>query len=302
METRAHHVLVGSFVLGILLCVAVATVWLAQIQFSREFAIYRIYFEGSVYGLIDGAPVRYNGIQVGQVTDLRIDPQHVEKVQVQIRINPETPIKEDAVASLELQGITGLVYVEISGAKTESPPLLAKGGGRYPIIPSRRSGLENLVRSAPELLARGLVVTDRLAELLNDKNRQAIADTLENLRAASAGAEGLGPLVKDADATLAELNRAVTGKDGVTAKLGRTLDDVDTLTRKLADAAETLDTAVHQSASGMREFGQRGLPDLVRLIEDTRGLVTRMTQLATELERDPSRFLFGDRHQGYKPQ
>lgn len=313
METRAHHVLVGSFVLGILLCIAGATIWLAQIQFSREFAVYGIYFQSSVYGLIEGAPVRYNGIQVGRVTDLRIDPKNAERVIVQVSITPDTPIKEDSVASLELQGITGLVYVEIAGAKTNSPPLTKKDGEPYPVIPSRRSGLENIVRSAPDLLSQTKIVTDRISDLLSDHNRQAIADTLDNLRAATGALgqrsdavgksiEELVTLIRDADTLLKDLDRVLAGKDGVTARLDRTLEDVGALTRKLSDSAGELDAAMRQSTPGFREFGQRGLPDLVHLIEDVRGLVARMTHVTAELERDPSRFLFGDRRQGYHPQ
>lgn len=313
METRAHHVLVGSFVLAILLCAAIATIWLAQLQFAREFAVYGIYFESSVYGLIEGAPVRYNGIKVGRVSDLRIDPKNVERVLVQIQVSPETPIRQDAVASLELQGITGLVYIEITGAKTNSQPVTRKDGEPFPIIASRRSGLENIVRSAPDLVSEARIMTDRLADLLNDHNRQAIAETLDNIRAASGAlgqhsdavgrtADELLVLIRDADMLLKDLDRIIAGKDGVTARLDHTLEDVGALTRKLSDAAGELDSAMRQSTPGIREFGQHGLPDMVRLIEDARGLIARLTHVTAELERDPSRFLFGDRRQGYHPQ
>src|SRR5690242_10503168 len=110
METRAQHVLVGAFVLGILVAIVIAVVWVARVQFNREFSYYDIFFTGSVTGLNTGAAVRYNGVQIGRVDEIRIAPSNVEQVRVTIEVDGTVEIKEDAVASLELQGVTGYAF------------------------------------------------------------------------------------------------------------------------------------------------------------------------------------------------
>src|SRR5471030_586048 len=135
METRAHYVAVGAFVIVILIGVFISVIWLVGGQYQREGAIYDIYFRGSVSGLGDGAAVRYKGVPVGRVMNIRLDPENVERIRVRVEIDTSTPIKEDAVAELEAQGITGLVFVQITGSNS-SPVLQTREDKRYPIIAS----------------------------------------------------------------------------------------------------------------------------------------------------------------------
>src|SRR5579885_674358 len=186
METRANYVAVGAFVLAVLAGVVVVLLWLARVQFNHVFAHYDIYFTGSVTGLTQGSAVTYNGIQIGRVIEIRIDPQNLQQVRVTIEVDQPTLIRSDAVASLEVQGLTGVAFVEITGGSQNAPPLEAQLGQRYPVIASRPSGLQRVVSSAPEALSRLIEVADRLAEVLDDRNRAAITETLDNMRRLSA--------------------------------------------------------------------------------------------------------------------
>src|SRR6266568_7397049 len=174
METRAHYILVGAFVIVVLLAAFISVLWLVGGQFQREGAIYDIYFRGSVSGLNEGAVVRYKGVAIGRVLSIRLDPENVERIRVRVEIDSSTPIKEDAVAELEAQGITGLAFVQITGGSNASPVLEKREDKRYPIIASRQSGLEEVVTSAPELFKRATVVADRIALVLSDANVAAI--------------------------------------------------------------------------------------------------------------------------------
>src|ERR1700730_9044265 len=153
METRADYVAVGAFVLVILVGVLIAVLWLARVEFNREFAFYDIYFSNSVAGLAPGSAVNYNGIRIGRVTELRIDPQNLQRVRATIELDQTAPIKQDATASLTTQGLTGATYIEISGGSADALPLTAQPGQRYPVIESRQSGLQLVFASAPEVLA-----------------------------------------------------------------------------------------------------------------------------------------------------
>jgi len=312
METRANYVVVGTFVLVVLLGAFIAILWLARVEFSRTFAYYDIYFSGSVTGLNDGAPVRYSGVQIGRVIDIRLDPQNPEQVRVTLEVDANTEIKSDAVASLEIQGITGVAYVEITGGSREAPPLTRQEGQRFPVIASRPSQLQSVVSSAPEVLNRLIIVADRLAELLDEKNRAAISASLDNLQHLTAAgvqdANKLATVIDDSDLAVKQFHTTMSSANDTVVELQKTLvlangaaTDLSAALKQFDVTAQHLDGLVQDNRPALRDFTRSGLGELNQLISDTRVLVGSLTRIAGEIERDPSRFLFGDRASGYKP-
>ena len=139
METRASYIIVGIFTLVVFIGGALAVIWMAGVKFDEESAQYDAYFKGSVTGLSPGNQVRYRGVPFGVVTGMRVDPDNVERVKVTIEVPKKPPIKTDAVASLEYQGITGIAYVQISGG-TQSAEILKKNAGEdRPVLPTKAS-------------------------------------------------------------------------------------------------------------------------------------------------------------------
>jgi phospholipid/cholesterol/gamma-HCH transport system substrate-binding protein len=319
LETRAHHIIVGTFVIVALVAIFAVSVWLAGVRGDKENKIYDIYFRGSVSGLNPGAPVRYKGIPIGRVASVRLDPENVERIRVRTEIDPGVPIKADAVASLESEGITGQTFVQISGGSNASPELETREDKRYPIIDSRPSGLESVVSSAPELFLKATVVADRLAALLSNDNVAAFTQTLQHLDSLSGtlaarggdidhligDASGLTGNLREAIATanrlLGELDRSINAKDGVGDKLASTLQEFHQSAKALSEMTGDLDAVIRDNRGALRDFGLHGLPQAEQLITDARGLVAELSRIADQLERDPARFLFGDRREGYKP-
>lgn len=319
METRAHHTIVGAFVLTMLLGIFIAVIWLAGTQFENSAAIYDIYFSGSVSGLSDGAPVRYKGIPIGRVASIRLDPDNVERIRVRIEVDPNTPIKADAVASLELAGLTGQAVVQISGGSNGSPELEAAEGQSYPIIASRPSQLEEVVNSAPQLLQKATQAADRLLSVLGDDNLKALAGTLQHLDTATgviaSHSQDLDRLISEtaglagelhktairANAMMTELDQSVNAKDGIASRVSTSLEDFDKSARSLAKMTDSLGALVAENRVAFHDFSQRGLPQTEQLLTDSRALVAELTRIAEQLERDPARFLLGDRRQGYQP-
>ena len=129
MEIRASYLIVGAVVLALIAGLAAFSVWLVGADIDRNVARYEIAFAGSVSGLSEGGQVLYRGIPVGRVADIRIDPADVETVLVAVDLERDTPIKEDTVASLELQGLTGIAYVQLEGGTQASArPSLSNHG------------------------------------------------------------------------------------------------------------------------------------------------------------------------------
>src|SRR5579862_9914247 len=108
METRAHYVAVGAFVLALVFLAFTAVLWLAGTQFAVAYNHYDIYYRGAVSGLSKGARVEYNGIPVGQVSDIELDPKDVEKIRVTVEIKTSIPIKEDAKAEIQTNILSGV--------------------------------------------------------------------------------------------------------------------------------------------------------------------------------------------------
>ena len=305
METRAHYVLVGAFVVALLSGLLVAVLWLARVQFGEQTALYDIYFAGSVSGLNDGSPVRLSGIQIGRVTAIKLDPTNPQQVVVTIQVSASAQIKSDSVASLEVEGLTGAAFVEISGGSAEAGPIQRQPGQRYPVIASRQSAWQQLLASVPAVLNRIMELSDRLSSVIDDKNRAAFAETLDNLRRVTAAAANHGDDIEHVLADSAAATRDLRSVAGNLNEATRELDDVtkqaDTLVKHADALVGDVDALVAENRRPIREFSQTGLEQLQQLIADSHILVTELTRAVELFERDPSRFLYGDRREGYQP-
>ena len=212
METRAHYVLVGSFVLLMVAGLVGFVVWFGKIQFEAEAKRYEIVFRGSVTGLSGGSPVRYSGVRVGEVRQIKLNEEDPNKVDVIIEVAADTPIREDTVAKLEIQGLTGGLYVLLAGGSPDSPSLKAAAGEAYPVIPSRTSSLAELLEGAPELLENANSLLRRLNHLANAENRSRIAAILANIEETTDAIAGrrqqIEAVIDDTSATMKNISEA----------------------------------------------------------------------------------------------
>ena len=288
METKANYVAVGAFVLACMIGLVITILWLAGAQYSQEYSYYQTYFKGPVTGLGKGTITRYNGIEVGRVTDLQFDPADPQSVIVTMQVQPNLNIRDDSQASIESQGLTGGTYVEISGGTTKSPMLVAKEGQRYPVIRAKQSTLQQLEQSAPEVVAKLNVAASRINDLLNDNNRRALAHVLENLDSTTSV---IAKRSADIDATIQNANAATANLREASAQLKPTLDEANVTMKKYAKVADDADAFIKGD----------GLAQLSDLIGDMRRLVSSLNKFSDQLNRDPTKLLFGDRRKGYQP-
>jgi len=288
METRANYIAVGVFVLTCVIGLVVAVLWLAGTQYNQEYAYYQTFFNGPVTGLGKGTITRYNGIEVGRVTELAFNPSDPQSVIVTLQVQPNLNLRSDSIASIESQGLTGASYVEISGGTKSSPLLVAKPGEKYPVIRARQSTLQQLEQSAPELVARLNIVAERINDLLSEGNRRNVTSILGNLNdittSIASRSDDLNAIIRNTDEATAKLNDA-------SANLKPTLEDAQVTLTKYGKVADDADAFINSD-------GIAQLPDLIS--ESTR-MITSVTKLSDRLNRDPSVILFGDRRKGYEP-
>jgi phospholipid/cholesterol/gamma-HCH transport system substrate-binding protein len=314
METRAHYVAVGAFVLAVIFLAFVAVLWLGRAEFAQETKRYYIYFRGSVAGLSKGSQVQYNGIPVGRVIDIRVDPTNLEQIQVTVEIDTSiVNIKSDAQAFLEANILNGIATVQIRGGTREASDLVPRPGHKYAVITAGRSELEEVKASLPELVADLKAAAHRLNDLLDENNRRAVSDTLQNLRSITGAlvepSREVGEVVNNANKAVVELRslfhnleQSYVEKGGLKDQLSQTLGDADRLAKNLTDASRQLQGLIQENRPGIRDFTHNTLNQLGDLVTDLQRFVAGMTRFAAELERNPPKLLFGDRREGYRPQ
>ncbi len=334
MEARAHHFFVGIFVLVLGAALVGFTLWIAKVELGDKRPPYYIYFDGSVTGLKEGSAVRYRGILVGTVSEMRIDPANVERVQIKIAIDASTPIKTDAVASLEMSGLTGNAYIQITGGSKDAPAL-ARTEDEVPIIRSKASGLAEVFETAPHLAHQLVEIGDRLTRLLSPENEQRITESLDNLHKMSAdlaaSAHDVGEAMTLVKTTATHLDGLMTDvrlhtdtiASGVTTLLGKlqtVLDSINThtgvvmtemvktsaeareLSQSLRGLSDQTAGAIKENRVPVRDFTSVGLYELSLLISEMRDLTTSLSRVSGQIEKGPMEFLFtGSKAQPEKP-
>ena len=288
METKANYVAVGAFVLACVIGLVVTILWLAGAQYSQEYAYYQANFKGPVTGLGKGTVTRYNGIEVGRITALEFDPADPQRVIVTMQVQPNLNIRNDSTASIESQGLTGGTYVEISGGTATAPLLVAQGDQRYPVIRTSQSTFAQLEQTAPQVVAKLNVAASRLNDLLNDNNRRAIAHVLANLDETT---QVLARRSADIDATIANANKTMANLNQASQDIKPTLEHLDLTVQKYGKVADDADAFINGD----------GLAQLSDLIGEARRLVGNLDQFSDQLNRQPTKLLFGDRRKGYEP-
>src|SRR6266700_5795576 len=179
METRSNYIMVGAVTVALLGGLLFFIVWLAGLS-NKETKCYDIYFP-AVGGIAKGSNVSFSGVPLGQVSKISLLPDRPEFVWVRIEVLPQTPVLQGTSAEIHSVSLAGANEIQLNGAQRGQAPIERMGPQGCPVIPASTSGLSALLNSAPELIARIQSLTERLTELLSDKNQNSIADILENI-------------------------------------------------------------------------------------------------------------------------
>jgi phospholipid/cholesterol/gamma-HCH transport system substrate-binding protein len=300
MERDANYAAVGAFVILIALAAAVFVYWYSDTRDHRDYHRYEIYFTGSVSGLDKGAAVRYLGVGVGRVQNMRIDPRDSARVQVVVDIDSTTPVSEHTVAQLQLQGVTGLLYIDLKEDRDNKKAAPEVESLKYPVIRSAPSDFDVLLSSLPELVSGANQVVIRANRLFDDANLQAVQSALANLDKASRGlpqtSHDLSALVTELRSATAQLSASAQTAHGV---IEAVRPDVEQATQRLhtvADhlevASEQLDRILEENRSDIRAFTRDGLPEIERFVREGRAAAEDIQALSNSLRENPAQLLY----------
>ena len=319
METRSNHVLVGSVVLILLAVLALFLVWITRFGATDE-KEYDIFFKQSVDGLAKGSAVTFSGVPSGQVKEIALFKDDPQFVRVRIVVKDETPVLEGTTATMQ-GSFTGTSTIQLDGAVKGAAPLTCPADNPknscpfgVPVIPPRAGGLGALLSSAPKLLERISTLTERLTEMLSDKNQKSITGILDNTNRLSKALADRGPEIA---ATLAETRQTIE-KAGVAAQQigqlaqttnGVMTDDVKPAMANLNAAiksarasADTLNAAITEARPGIQAFSKDTMPEVGQLVHDLRQMTQALSTVAEKIDQNGAGSVLGSpRLPDYKP-
>ena len=292
METRSNYVMVGAVTMALLVGVLLFIVWLAGLS-NKQTKCFDIYFAQAVGGLNKGSAVTFSGVPVGQVDKISLLPSRPEFVWVRIEVDNQTPVLQGTSAQIKGVGFTGVSEIQLDGAVKGAPPISQIGPQGCPVLPATSGGLGALLNSAPELIDRIQRLTERLTELLSDKNQNAISDILENVDKTTAVLAERAPDLADAIADA----RIAVRQAGIAAQRVAVLSDstnrlvneegrpaAQDLRKSIAAvqaASENLNAMISDARPGINNLTKSTLPEANRMVRDLREL-TQSLNAVTE--------------------
>ncbi len=266
METKANYLMIGGFVLGVLALAFIFVFWMTNLAGGGK--RFFIVFDGSVAGLTTGSSVGFNGIKVGEVQSLQLDPADARKVQVLISVHADTPVRENSHASMQSLGLTGGTGIQISAGTPDSPFLVATAENPIPVIAADRGGGQGLFDAAPAVMNNANALLQRLNDLVAE-NQELIHKTLTNVENVTTmldqRKEEIAQTITDVHAA-AELFKDLSGK--LQVSLG---DNLDSLTRTAKDS--------------LQEFGN--------FMREGRRAAATLNSVLEKFEANPKSFLLG---------
>ena len=297
MEPRAHHVMIGLFTVIVVAAGLIFALWLGKYGKNTAMSSYVIVFNEPVRGLAAGSAVQFNGIKVGEVVDLSLDPADVRHVRALISIQAAIPIKVDTRARLVITGITGVSVISLSSGQTDSPPLAKKEGQRYPELVAVPSPISQFMQNGDTLLASMTELLHNANQLLSGDNAARVSRTLENLESVTAlFAEkrvDLGQLIasmatasQSLNDTLHSVNRLVANEGQASLQSARhALASVDKAATGVARLVSENQGAV---SAGIQGFGELG-PTL----QELRMTLAALRSTLLKLNDNPTGYLLG---------
>jgi len=315
MERKAHYALIGTFVLVSLAALLAFTAWLSNAQFDKKFDNYEISFRGGVQGLSEGTEVRFNGLKVGDITELRIDPNDNNSVIVDIQVESNTPIDFESIGRMEPLGLTGLNYIQIIPGgpnsriiknSTDKDPFRLKGeasridlllGSGGTVMESSQAALARInavmtpeaIMDFHEILNNLRVITSNFVDLKVDP--EIFNRTMQSIEQASSdvslAADAVDVAAKDFDVLIETDVKTVLDRSKISMeKLDKTLSAIEVLSK---DSNQL----ITDGRDAINRLSNSGLTDIEETIDSIRRVVLGLESILINFEQNPTAFIVG---------
>ncbi len=311
METKANYVVIGAFTFIVAIAAVLFGLFAARYATESAWNHYEILFNESVIGLSDGSPVLYNGVNVGRVTELELNPTDIRQVLATIEVQAQVPVHEDTVATIRLTGLTGTAAIQLSGG-TPGSPLLQFSGGQPPRIQAVSSPLNRLLESSEGIVVTANSVLNQLDALFSNENAERVNATLASLERfggslaepdsalnrllanSSEASESLPALLERISTATERFDKLVAGIDqGFVRDLPELKTRLSGTLANLESLSGRLDTIIASNQDELSQIGGVGMRQVSGGVEEIRRLIRDLSDLVRQIETNPARYLLG---------
>ncbi|MDP3852309.1 MlaD family protein [Phenylobacterium sp.] len=296
MEKDANYALVGLSTLILFVGLVIFGVWLARVSFAKDYDLYDVIFQGPVRGLSQGGEVHFNGIKVGEVTQIQLDPANPNRVIARARVGSEVPIRVDSYGTLEPQGITGINYIQIT-AGTPSKKLLKDTvpPNRVPQLRTQRSALADLLEGGGTVLSRTVEALDRVNRVLSDQNIRSFTAAISDTQTVTAELRQRKAIIADAQNALRSIDAAAqqigtlsqSSQQLVDGDGKRTMKNVAGAAEEAQAAAKDLRVMIGKLEGPTSDFATNGLPQLTASVAALQQTAESLDRLIRDIETNP---------------
>ena len=295
METRARHVLIGLFTLIAAALAVLFALWLGRSDRSRDFHLYDIAFEEAVSGLSRGSTVEFNGIRVGDVVDLRLDPDNPRNVFARVRVERDAPVRTDTQAMLMPVGITGTSLIRLSSGNAPTTQALVGDDQNIPIIHATPSPMSKLLAGGEDVLYNFNQLLVSANTLFSNENIQKLSQTLAHIekttQALANQRDGLGQAIANfnqaavqAQSALAEMDKMMrSGKQTISVDFKQTLGRADKAFTSFEKSMGTLEATIQENR-GSLQGGARGLSEAGPALTELRSTLNTLQDVLRQFD------------------
>lgn len=311
MESKVNYTLVGAFVLVMFSALIAFAFWLGKYNDrANTYVRYKVYLTESAAGLAPEAAVKFNGVDVGKVVSIRINPQNSEEIELTLKVKKETPIRSDSTATLKFFGITGLAFIEIKGGSRMSP-LIFTSDDTIAVIPTSPSLIKRLDETLSAVVTKLSDTLDRTNTIMNAQNTKNFSDTLSNLKTVTQNINGyqseIDTLLKNSiqtgqhiDQTMIKVGDSAntikgtmeTFKVTMNERLSPTMKSWEATSKKTNALLEKIDTAMNRGDYDLQAIAASSTVELNELLSQSRVLQNEIEFTLKSLRESPSDLLF----------
>jgi phospholipid/cholesterol/gamma-HCH transport system substrate-binding protein len=304
METKANHLLIGVFVLGVIGLLLGFLYWMQNAAVGTQGKSYHVIFDGSVQGLTEAAPVLFNGIRFGTVQGIAILPEDTRKVRVLITLRQDTPVRVNSRARIAQQGLAGWTALEVTPGTPDAALLDPVPGEPLPVLQADAAMSGSMFAGVPDALGNANALLVRLNNLVAN-NEDTIRSTLTNIEGFSAmmneRKDDISAIIQDArtlSSRFGDLSQKLESAiDNLAGAAGDNPESVVAQVQQAATSfrqlAEKLDRALGDQADSLSKQAQRGLREFELFMRDGRRLADSLDRVVQKVERNPAQFLLG---------
>jgi phospholipid/cholesterol/gamma-HCH transport system substrate-binding protein len=298
MDTKINFFKIGIFILIFTLMLLAVIFWLGKYGFEKKkFDEYTIYFKESVSGLNVGSAIKYKGFEVGNVNEIKINPNNSEEIELNILIQKGTPIKEDNYAILGNLGITGLKYIELKGGTNDSP-LLKENEAGIKIIQSKTSDLVSLFDSTQDITQEFMLVLNQIKKVLDDKNIDKFSNILTKSENSASKIEQLSDYLikneKKIDLLLKDISNLVKTSNESFISVNKSATSFKELSNEFLKELK-------DGNFNLKELSAESFDRLNKVLDSLDETLIQTQNLINEIEQSPSDLIFKQKSIKYGP-